>query len=36
MTISNTVEAVEIFHNTQRRKRWAAIEKGSVAKNPPL
>jgi transposase len=30
MTISNTVEAVEIFSNTQRRKRWAAIEKHKI------
>ena len=30
MTISNTVEAVEIFSNTQRRKRWAIIEKHKI------
>ncbi len=30
MTISNAVEAVEIFHNTHRRKRWAAIEKQKI------
>ena len=30
MTISTPVEAVEIFHNTQRRKRWAAIEKQKI------
>jgi len=30
MTISNTVEAVEIFTNTRRRKRWAAIEKHRI------
>lgn len=30
MTISNAVEAVEIFHNTRRRKRWAAIEKQKI------
>ncbi len=26
MTISNPIESVEICHNTQHRKRWAAIE----------
>jgi len=30
MTISNTQEPVEIYHNTQRRKRWAAIEKHAI------
>jgi len=30
MTISKPVEAVEIFHNTQRRKHWAAIEKHKI------
>ena len=30
MTISKTAEAVEIFHNTQRRKSWAAIEKHKI------
>jgi len=30
MTISNVVEAVEILHNTQRRKRWAPIEKHKI------
>lgn len=30
MTISNTIESVEIIHNTQRRKRWAAIEKHTI------
>lgn len=30
MTISNTIEAVEIIHSTQRRKRWAAIEKHKI------
>ena len=30
MTISNTIEAVEIYHNTRRRKRWAAIEKHTI------
>ena len=30
MTISNTIEAVEILHNTQRRKRWATIEKQKI------
>jgi transposase len=30
MTISNTVEAIEIIHSTQRRKRWAAIEKHKI------
>lgn len=30
MTISNTIESVEIFHNTKRRRRWAAIEKHRI------
>lgn len=30
MTISNAVEAVEIFHNTPRKKRWAGIEKHKI------
>ncbi len=30
MTISKAVEAVEIIHSTQRRKRWAAIEKHTI------
>jgi len=30
MTISNTIEPVEILHNTPRRKRWAAIEKHQI------
>ncbi len=30
MTISNTVEPIEIIHSTQRRKRWAAIEKQQI------
>jgi transposase len=30
MTVSNEVEVVEIYHNTQRRKRWAAIEKHKI------
>lgn len=30
MTISNTVEPTEIIHSTQRRKRWAAIEKQKI------
>ena len=30
MTISNTLEPVEILHNTQRRKRWATIEKQQI------
>ena len=36
MTISNTIEAVEIFHNTQRRKRWAAIEKHKIVQETYL
>lgn len=30
MTISNTVETVEIYTSTQRKKRWAAIEKHKI------
>lgn len=30
MTISNTEEAAKMLHNTQRRKRWAAIEKHKI------
>ncbi len=30
MTISNTREPVEIYHNTSRRKRWTAIEKHNI------
>ncbi|WP_148339230.1 IS3 family transposase [Aquicella siphonis] len=30
MTISNTIEPVEIYSNTQRRKRWSAIEKHKI------
>lgn len=30
MTTSNTIEPVEIYSNTQRRKRWAAIEKHKI------
>jgi transposase len=30
MTISNTTEPVEIYHNTPHRKRWAAMEKHKI------
>ena len=30
MTISKTVEAVEVIHSTQRRRRWAPIEKHKI------
>lgn len=30
MTISNTIEPVEIYTNSPRRKRWAAIEKHKI------
>lgn len=30
MTISNPIEPVEIYHNPQRRKRWAALEKHRI------
>ena len=30
MTISNTIEPVEIYSNTPRRKRWATIEKHKI------
>lgn len=30
MTISNTIEPVEILHSTNRRKRWATIEKQKI------
>ncbi len=30
MTISKTVDAIEIIHSTSRRKRWAPIEKHKI------
>jgi len=30
MTISNTIEPDEVISNTNRRKRWAAIEKQTI------
>ena len=30
MTISKTIESVEIYHNTPQRKRWSAIEKQQI------
>jgi len=30
MTISNTIEVVDILHNNKRKKRWAAIEKHKI------
>jgi len=36
MTISNTLEAIEIIRSTQRRKRWAAIEKHKIVQETYL
>ena len=30
MTISNTIEVVDILHNNKRKKRWVAIEKYKI------
>jgi hypothetical protein len=36
MTISNTIESIEIISSTQKRKRWTAMEKRLIVQETYL